>query len=77
MLTETDALIPASNIWNFDETGTEVQYARTFLYGLCGLQGHQAQLNGAGEHVTVGATVNLCGDYLDPAFLLFGAKSFV
>ena len=75
VLTEADALIPASNIWNFDETGTKVQYARTFLYGLCGSQGNQAELNGAGEHVTVGATANLCGDYLDPAFLFVGAQS--
>jgi hypothetical protein len=76
VLTEADALIPASNIWNFNETGTkEVQNARTFLYGLCGSQGNQAELNGAGEHVTTGATANLCDDFLDPAFLFVGAQS--
>jgi hypothetical protein len=75
VLTEAAALIPASNIWNFDETGTKVQYARTYLYGLCGSQGNQAELNGAGEHVTIGATANLCGEFLDPAFLFVGAQS--
>ena len=75
VLTEAVALIPATNIWNFDETGTKVQYARTFLYGLCGAQGNQAEMNGAGEHVTVGATANLVGDHLDPTFLFVGAQS--
>ena len=75
VLTEASALIPACNVWNFDETGTKVQYARTFLYGLCGSQGNQAEMNGAGEHVTIGATANLCGAHLDPAFLFVGAQS--
>ena len=75
VLTEADALIPASNVWNFDETGTKVQYARTFLYGLCASQGNQAEQNGAGEHVTIGATANLLGEHLDPVFLFVGAQS--
>ncbi len=62
-------LIPACNVWNFDETGTKVQYARTFLYGLCGSQGNQAEMNGAGEHVTIGAT------FVGSQFLFVGAQS--
>jgi hypothetical protein len=32
-------------------------------------------MNGAGEHVTIGATANLMGAHLDPAFLFVGAQS--
>jgi hypothetical protein len=75
LLAEADELIPASNVWNFDETGHKVQYCRTFLYGLAGSQGNQAESVGNGEHVTIGATANLNGDHLDPVFLFVGAES--
>ena len=68
VLAEANELIPATHVWNFDETGTKVQYARTFLYGLSGSQGNQAESMGAGEHVTIGATANINGDHLDPVF---------
>jgi hypothetical protein len=58
----------------FDETGTKAQYAHTFLYGLSGSQGNQAESIGAGEHVTVGATANINGDHFDPVFLFVGAR---
>jgi hypothetical protein len=75
LLAEADELIPACNVWNFDETGHKVQYCRTFLYGLAGSQGNQAESVGNGEHVTIGATANLNGDHLDPVFLFVGAES--
>jgi hypothetical protein len=71
VLAEANELIPATHFWNFDETGTKVQYARTFLYGLSGSQGNQAEFMGAGEHVTIGATANINGDHLDPVFCLW------
>jgi hypothetical protein len=75
VLAEANELIPSTHAWNFDETGTKVQYARTFLYGLSGSQGNQAESLGAGEHVTVGATANLNRDHLDPVFLFVGAQA--
>jgi hypothetical protein len=49
VLGESDELIPACNVWNFDETGHKVQYCRTFLYGLAGSQGDQAESVGNGN----------------------------
>ena len=75
VLAEADELIPSTHVWNFDETGTKVQCAPTFLYGLSGSQGNQAESIEAGEHVTVGATANLNEDHLDPVFLSVGAEA--
>ncbi len=74
VLAEANELIPSTHVWTFDETGTKVQYARTFLYGLSGFQGNQAESFGAGEHVTVGATANLIGDHLDPVWFLWESR---
>jgi hypothetical protein len=67
--------IPASNIWNFDETGHKTKYVRSFLYGLRGATKNNAESCGLGEHVTVGACANLKGVFLDPILLFTGAES--
>ena len=75
VLEETDAPIPARNVWNFDETGTKTSFVRAFLYGLKGARLNNAEKCGGGEHVTIGAIANLEGEFLDPVFLFTGAQS--
>ena len=68
--------IPPTNIWNFDETGTKAAYVSTFLYGLRGSRLNQGEKTGGqGQHVTIGAFVNVAGDFLEPIFLFCGAES--
>jgi hypothetical protein len=68
--------IPPTNIWNFDETGTKAAYVSTFLYGLRVSRLNQGEKTGGqGEHVTMGAFVNVAGDFLKPIFLFCGAES--
>jgi hypothetical protein len=67
--------IPASNIWNFDETSHKTKYTRSFLYGLRGATKNNAESCGLGGHVTVGACANLKGFFLDPILLFTGADS--
>jgi hypothetical protein len=67
--------IPASNIWNFDETGHKTKYIESFLYGLRSATKNNAESCGLGEHVTVGACANLKGFFLDPILLFTGAES--
>ena len=52
VLDEVEEPIPASNIWNFDETGHKIKYVKTFLYGLRGATKNNAESCGLGEHVT-------------------------
>ena len=55
-----DPILP-SNIWNFDETAHKIKYSKAFLYGLRGATKNNAESNGLGEHVTVGAFANVAG----------------
>jgi hypothetical protein len=64
VLDEAANPIPASNIWNFDETGHNMKFVRTFLYGLRGATKNNSEQCGLGEHVTVGAVANLLGEFL-------------
>ncbi len=75
VLDEVEKPIPASNVWNFDETGHKTRYVRTFLYGLRGATKNNSEHCGLGEHVTVGAVANLLGTFLDPLLLFTGAES--
>ena len=75
VLDEVEEPIPASNIWNFDETGHKIKYVKTFLYGLRGATKNNAESCGLGEHVTVGACAILLGYFLDPILLFTGAAS--
>jgi hypothetical protein len=69
-----DPILP-SNIWNFDETAHKIKYSKAFLYGLRGATKNNAESNGLGEHVTVGAFANVAGCFLDPILLFNGADS--
>ncbi len=75
VLDEVEEPIPASNIWNFDETSHKIKYVKTFLYGLRGATKNNPESCGLGEHVTVGACANLLGFFLDPILLFTGAAS--
>ena len=75
VLDEAANPISASNIWNFDETGHNMKYVRTFLYGLRGATKNNSEQCGLGEHVTVGADANVLGQFLDPLLLFTGSDS--